>query len=51
MLIEEEYRVKALELAVDFSKGYNHNDPEYKCSSEHVLNIAKKFEAYIKDGK
>lgn len=51
MLTAQEVRLKALELAIDFSKGFNHNNPEYKCSSAHVLEISRKFEDYIKDGK
>lgn len=50
-----EIRTKALELAIEFSKGFNHHieknscgDPGNKCNSDDVIRIAKKFEDYMK---
>lgn len=45
-----EIRTKALELAVEFSKGFNHSLDSIvnKKNEMNVVNIAKDFERYMK---
>lgn len=47
---EKVIKVNALKLAVEFSVGYNHDLETYtaKCSSTNTLQIANKFEKYLR---
>lgn len=50
-MTEQEIRIKALELAVEYSKGFNNSieSAGSKYEDRKVLDVVKKFEKYIKD--